>query len=79
MSWPVLLMARALDLGGSERQMTETAKSIDRSRFEPHVGCFRPDGVRGDELREAGVPVVQFPVYSYWSPAAAREAIQLAR
>jgi glycosyltransferase involved in cell wall biosynthesis len=72
-------MARALDLGGSERQMTETAKSLDRARFEPHVGCFRPEGVRGDELRVAGVPVVQFPVYSYWSPAAARGVIQLAR
>jgi glycosyltransferase involved in cell wall biosynthesis len=76
---PVLLMARALDIGGSERQMTEIAKALDRSLFEPHVGCFRPAGIRGDELRAAGVPVVQFPLRSYRSPRVITEARHLAR
>src|SRR5580658_2643784 len=61
---PVLLMVRELNLGGSERQMAEIAKALDRSRFDPRAGCFRPAGLRGDELREAGVPIVQFPVPS---------------
>ena len=76
---PVLLMARELHIGGSERQMTETAKALDRSIFEPHVGCFRPAGMRGDELRDAGVPVVQFPVYSYMSRGAVTGARAIAR
>lgn len=69
MAIPVMLMIRELNLGGSERQMTEVARSLDRSKFEPHVGCFRAGGIRGDELRAAGVPVVEFPVHSYksWS------------
>ena len=79
MAWPVLLMARELDLGGSERQMTEIAKALDRSRFEPHVGCFRPEGLRGPELRAAGVPIAQFPVHSFASPSALSSAWQLAR
>jgi glycosyltransferase involved in cell wall biosynthesis len=61
---PVLLMARELNLGGSERQTAEIAKALDRSRFDPRVGCFRPAGLRGEELRAAGVPIVQFPVPS---------------
>lgn len=61
---PILLMVRELNLGGSERQMAEIAKALDRSRFDPRVGCFRPGGVRGDELQAAGVPIVQFPVPS---------------
>ncbi len=61
---PILLMVRELNLGGSERQMAEIAKTLDRSRFDPRVGCFRPAGVRGDELQAAGVPIVQFPVPS---------------
>src|SRR5439155_8236169 len=65
MAWPVLLMARALDAGGSERQLTETAKALDRSRFEPHVGTFNPRGMRGEELGRAGIPVAEFPIYSY--------------
>lgn len=76
---PVLLMARELHLGGSERQMTETALNLDPAAFAVHVGCFRPAGMRGDELREAGVNVVQFPVYSYRSPAAVSQAMRLAR
>ena len=76
---PVLLMVRELNLGGSERQMTEIALSLDRTRFEPHVGTFRPIGLRGDQLRAAGVPVVHFPVYSFRSIAALAGIWQLGR
>ena len=61
---PILLMVRELNLGGSERQMAEIAKALDRSRFDPRAGCFRPEGLRADDLRAAGVPVVHFPVPS---------------
>lgn len=57
-------MVQELNLGGSERQMTEIAKALDRSRFDPRVGCFRPAGMRANELRAAGVPIVPFPVPS---------------
>ena len=79
MAWPVLLMAYELNQGGSERQLTEIAKGLDRSRFEPHVGCLRPDGLRARELKAAGVPIVHFPVRSLVSPSALSGAWQLAR
>jgi glycosyltransferase involved in cell wall biosynthesis len=79
MPWPVLLMARALEGGGSERQLREIAKSLDRSRFQPHAGCFRPEGAGRHELEAAGVPVVHFPVYSFVSPSAVSGAFQLMR
>lgn len=68
-------MVRELSLGGSERQMAETAMALDRGRFDPRVGCFRPAGIRGDELRAAGVPVVHFPVPSILS---AKGALRIA-
>lgn len=79
MEWPVLLMARALEAGGSERQLREIAKALDRSRFRPHVGCFRPDHASRRELEDAGVPVAHFPVRSFLSPSAPTGAFQLAR
>jgi L-malate glycosyltransferase len=79
MPWPVLLMARALDGGGSERQLREIAKVLDRSRFQPHAGCFGPEGEGRGELEAAGVPVAHFPVYSFRSPGAVSGAFQLAR
>jgi glycosyltransferase involved in cell wall biosynthesis len=61
---PVLLMVRELNLGGSERQMAEIAKALDRSYFDPRVGCFRPAGMRAEDLHAAGVPIVNFAVPS---------------
>lgn len=78
MAWPVLLLARELDLGGSERQMTEIAKTLNRSQFIPHVGCFRPNGIRRAELAAAGVPIVHFPVHSFASPRVFFQARSLA-
>src|SRR6266403_2465618 len=80
MKYPVLLLARELHhQGGSERQMVETAVGLDRKRFEPYVGTFRPQGLRADQLRAAGVPVIHFPVYSWRSRAAVSGMWQLAR
>jgi glycosyltransferase involved in cell wall biosynthesis len=77
MAWPVLLLARELDLGGSERQMTEIAKTLDRSRFSPHVACFRPQGLRRSELAASAVPIVHFPVDSFASWGAFSEGWKL--
>ncbi|HVX67447.1 MAG TPA: glycosyltransferase [Bryobacteraceae bacterium] len=71
---PVLLIARELDLGGTERQLAEMARSLDRDEFEPHTGCFRPGGLRAAELEAAGVPVALFPATSFHGPAALRGA-----
>ena len=70
---PVLLMVRELGIGGSERQTVNTALSLDRSRFEPHVACFR-EGFLAAELRAAGIPVLRLPVTSFRSWSAIRGA-----
>jgi len=79
MPWPVLLMARELDLGGSERQMALIAGALDRSKFAPVVGCFRPAGLRARDLEKSGVPIEHFPVYSFASGQAVSGAWRLAR
>jgi glycosyltransferase involved in cell wall biosynthesis len=60
-------MVRELGIGGCERDLTKIAKRLDRSGFAPHVGCFREQGFRSEELRNAGVPIVRFPVTSFRS------------
>jgi len=62
---PVLLMTRALGLGGTERQLTETARFLDRDRFTPYVGCMIAEGIRAEEIEQAGVPLITFPVRSF--------------
>ena len=74
----VLLMARELAIGGSERQLTALALALDRTRFSPHVACFH-EGFRADELRAAGIPVLPLPVTSFRNWSAARGARMLGR
>ena len=76
---PVLLMGRDLGMGGTERQLAETARFLKGERFLPHVGCFRPDGVRRTDLENAGVPILHLPVYSFMSIAVPKAATQLIR
>jgi L-malate glycosyltransferase len=76
---PVLLMVRELGLGGTERQVAEIARALDRAHFAPHVGCFRPEGMRGDELRACNIPVVRFPVQSFYGASAWTAARRMGR
>ncbi len=73
----VLLMSQFLTAGGTERQLSIIARELDRSRFEPTVGCFRPDGIRHEELKAAGVRVVPFRIRSMYKPPPIGVAIEL--
>jgi glycosyltransferase involved in cell wall biosynthesis len=73
-----MLMVRELGPGGTERQMTEIARSMDPTRFEVHAGCFH-EGVRADDLRVASIPILHLPVTSFMKPNALTGAWQLGR
>jgi L-malate glycosyltransferase len=75
----VLLLARELDLGGSERQLAVTALELDRNLFQPHVACFRAGGFRARELKRAGVPVLELGVRSLISGSVIHGARRLGR
>jgi glycosyltransferase involved in cell wall biosynthesis len=61
---PILLMNRNLTHGGTERQIVATALALDRARFTPHV-AYVEEGIRAEELRRAGVPLLRLPLNSY--------------
>jgi L-malate glycosyltransferase len=75
----ILLMVRELHHGGSERQLTELALGLDRSLFQPHVGAFRIQGIRANELNAAGVPILDLPVRSFKSAGSLTGGLALAR
>jgi glycosyltransferase involved in cell wall biosynthesis len=68
----VILMTRTLGHGGTERQMTETALSLDPAVFAPHVACVEGGGFRGDELRRRGIPILELPIQSFKDPRSLR-------
>ncbi len=72
-------MSRELGIGGTERQLVQTALTLDRSRFAPHVACFYADGFRAAALRAAGIPIVELPVRSFMRWSAVQGAAKLVR
>ena len=76
---PILLTVRELDHGGIERDVTKLALQIDRSRFQPHVASYQATGIRFDELRRAGVPLLHLPVTSFKSPTTLSAAMRMRR
>ena len=66
---PILLMVRELDIGGCENDLTKVAVGIDRTRFEPHVGCLFARGIRVPQLQSANVPILELPVRGLLSPS----------
>jgi glycosyltransferase involved in cell wall biosynthesis len=76
---PVLMTVRELHYGGIQKDVTKIATRIDRSRFEPHVAAYEVEGIRVEELRQAGVPVVHIPLPSLSPSAALPAAIQVGR
>jgi glycosyltransferase involved in cell wall biosynthesis len=56
----------------------EIARSLDRTRFQVHVGCFHK-GMRADDLESAGIPILQLPVRSFLKPGALLGAWRMIR
>src|SRR5262249_61074755 len=55
----VLFVIDELDVGGTEQQILELVKRLDRQAFQPMVCCFRPGRI-SREIEAAGVPVFAF-------------------
>ncbi|MGE3844154.1 MAG: glycosyltransferase [Vicinamibacterales bacterium] len=73
----MLLVCRELTAGGSERQLTEMAIALDRDILNPFVACFQGRGARMEDLREAGVPVLDLGLTSLKGPSCVQAAARL--
>lgn len=67
---PVLMLARVLDVGGIERDVSKFARHLAEHGIQPHVACFNPGGMRWQEIAAAGVPLLTVPVRSFKSKSA---------
>jgi glycosyltransferase involved in cell wall biosynthesis len=71
---PVLMLARVLDVGGIERDVSKFARHLHEFGIQPHVACFNPGGMRWQEIEAAGIPLLTVPVRSFKSRSAVKGA-----
>jgi L-malate glycosyltransferase len=75
---PVAVVLTSFDRGGTERQMTELVRRLDRTRFEVHVACFRREGPWLGDVTTAAASVAEFRLGSLASPGACRQVWRMA-
>ena len=62
---PVAVFLSSFDPGGTERQMIELIRRIDRQRFDVHVACFHRRGAWLARAEEQAASVAEFPIRSF--------------
>jgi glycosyltransferase involved in cell wall biosynthesis len=75
---PIAIVMSHIQPGGTEGQMIELVRRLDRKRWQVHVGCFGEGGTWTDRVRDCA-PLTSFDVHSLKPPAAARRARAFAR
>jgi glycosyltransferase involved in cell wall biosynthesis len=73
------ILLTSFDAGGTERQMSELIRRLDRGRFALQVACFRREGAWLAPVEAAGLPITAFPLGSLTSAHAARQLRAFAR
>jgi len=64
---PIAFVMTSFEPGGTERQMIELVRRLDRSRWAVHVACFRARGAWFGRVAEAAESVAEFLVDSFKS------------
>jgi glycosyltransferase involved in cell wall biosynthesis len=75
---PIAVFLTSFHPGGTERQMTELVRRLDRRTFDVHVACFHPEGAWLTRVRECA-PVTAFPIRGFGRPATAARIAAFAR
>jgi L-malate glycosyltransferase len=65
--------------GGTERQMTELIRRLDRDRYRVHVACFDRSGVWLPKVLERAASVTEFPIRGFARPQTALQMLRFAR
>jgi L-malate glycosyltransferase len=76
---PIAIVMSSFQPGGTERQMIELIRRLDRTRWQVHVATFRGKGSWFGRVAEAAASVAEFPVTSFKSPDTLRHLWNFAR
>ena len=76
---PVLYMIEHLRQGGSERYVSELARSAKEFGVEPHVCVFSEGGIFYEEILQAGIPIVLTPIKTLYHPSTLGRMMDLSR
>jgi glycosyltransferase involved in cell wall biosynthesis len=75
---PIAVVMTSFDPGGTERQMIELVRRLDRDRWQVHLAALHARG-HWHAQASAAAPVSEFPISGFGRPETCRQAIAFAR
>jgi L-malate glycosyltransferase len=76
---PIAVFMTRFQPGGTERQMIELIRRLDRRRFKVHVACFHADGAWMPRVVGSAASVTAFPIHGFARPGTARQLLAFAQ
>lgn len=76
---PIAVFVDRYAPGGTQRQIIELLKRIDRRRFQIFPVCFHGGGQWFDQVAAFGDPIALFPIHGFRRPGTARQLVSFAR
>jgi glycosyltransferase involved in cell wall biosynthesis len=76
---PIAFCLSRFDPGGTERQMIELLRRLDRRRWTVHLACFEKTGAWFERAAEAAASVAVFPVTSFRNASIAGHLVRFSR
>lgn len=76
---PVAIFVTSFDPGGTERQMSELVRRLDRARFEVHAACLHRRGAWLERVEPHVASIGEFPISAFPRPSTAHQMFRFAR
>jgi len=76
---PIAIFVDRYIPGGTQRQLIELLRRIDRRRFRVHPVCFHDDGPWTSRVADLGDPITRFPIHGFGRSDTARQLVRFAR
>jgi glycosyltransferase involved in cell wall biosynthesis len=76
---PVAIFLTSFDAGGTERQMIELIRRLDRDRFTVHAACFHRRGAWLPLVESSAASIAEFPIAGFGKPGTWRALRAFAR
>jgi glycosyltransferase involved in cell wall biosynthesis len=77
--YSIAFLLTSFEIGGTERQMVELIRRLDRSQFDVHVACFHRRGALEPAATSNAASVATFPIDGFRRPSAALQLLAFAR
>ncbi len=76
---PIAVFVDRFVPGGTQRQMIELLRRLDRRRFRVHPVCFHTDGIWFKKVAALDEPVAVFPIHGFRRPGTAVQLLSFSR